>query len=99
VTAEQILRAAAKYIRRHGWRQEEYGADGGPRCMAGAVRSVVGLEPDLPDTDEYEGLMSILEKVAGPNIADFNDVYCRTADDAIAALEIAADLAAPEWKP
>jgi hypothetical protein len=86
-TAEQVLRGAADYLREHGWRRRQYGCDGGPRCMMGALWSAGG---DFLAIEEIGVLMG----VAGGRITEFNDVHCKTKNDAIAALEIAADLAA-----
>ncbi len=89
MTTSETLRAAAQYIREHGWRRQWYGRHGGPRCMLGALWSA---NPESAYRDEWG---RILMDVCGCRAADFNDKYCKSADDAIAALEIAADLAEP----
>jgi hypothetical protein len=83
VTTADQLRAAAQYIREHGLLAGSAGFDGGPRCMIGALYSVSLSTP------------RILHRVCGPSIADFSDACAKVGadDDAIAALEIAADLA------
>jgi hypothetical protein len=89
-TAEQVLRGAAQYIREHGWRRRYYGTHGGPRCMLGALMSASA-------PDRFYGLRvagTLMPVTGGSSPAEFNDVHCKTANDAIAALEIAADLAA-----
>lgn len=86
----EILYAAADYIRTHGWLRGEAGDHGGPRCISGAIWSVT--------RDDVPWLLPTLLSVTGDNPARFNDKHCKTADDAIAALEIAADIAAAEGK-
>jgi hypothetical protein len=99
----ETLYAARDYIREHGWRRLGYGIHGGRRCMAGACSSVVADGSQFvsacwsrfigPGTPIQRALAVVTD---GVDIGDFNDFHCETADDAIAALEIAADIAAAE---
>jgi hypothetical protein len=89
VTTADQLRAAAQYIREHGWCIGT-GEDGGPRCILGACASVADTTINaLICTPLYRAI----EAVTGDFVGGFNDGHCESADDAIAALEIAADLA------
>lgn len=91
MNAERVLRDAARYIRVNGWCRGFMGGETGPRCMLGALYSVGVL--DL--SHEQSGRMDdALSEVINLPITAFNDHHCKTVDDAIAALEIAADLAA-----
>jgi hypothetical protein len=86
-TAEQALRGAADYIREHGWARGKYEDDCGRVCMLGAM-----LSSGLP---LGENIPREIYMVTGDvDVVMFNDVHCKIANDAIAALEIAADLAA-----
>ena len=87
------LYKAADYIRAHGWKRGSYGAPSGPRCMAGAILSVVH-GPAQPIVD-CQQLASVTDGLAAEM---FNDYHCKSADDAIAALEIAADIACAEGR-
>jgi hypothetical protein len=87
-TAEQILRDAADYIRAHGWTRGQYeDGDSGQVCMIGAMLSV-GLHFGDPIPKE------VYDVIGGGEVFKFNDHHCKSVRDAIAALEIAADLAA-----
>jgi len=100
VTAEQILRAAAERLRSHGWTKEAYGSWDGPCCIVGAIAVASGVRPGpLADYPSSLEAAKVVGEVVGTGIPHFNDHHCRSIHDAIAALEIAADLAAPEWKP
>jgi class 3 adenylate cyclase len=91
--AEQ-LRAAAQYIREHGWTRRGFGLHGGPRCMIGAIGSVLGIDPQrvsVPVPVVLYGVCGDCSDKQG--LVAFNDHDCKTKNDAIAALEIAADLA------
>jgi hypothetical protein len=90
-TAEQVLRGAADYIREHGWLRGRQGQDGGPRCMVGAMWSIGLADMNI---DEWFKLGALTKVIGGEDVLLFNDDHCKTANDAIAALEIAADLAA-----
>ena len=89
----ETLYAAARYIRKHGWR---VGTDenNGPRpcCMLDAAYRVINETGENGYLYAFKALYLVTEI----NPADFNDFHCKTAYDAIAALEIAADIAAAE---
>jgi hypothetical protein len=84
------LRAAADYLREYGWRRWAMGYHGGPRCMLGALESVCVVRSTIWQRASFV-TMKIFD--GEPRLAVFNDYHCKTADDAIAVLEIAADLA------
>ena len=89
------LYAAADYIQMHGWKKRSYGWDGGPRCIAGACESVG--HPISAFFSEYDPVARALSVVMGDcAIGDFNDWHCNSADDAVAACVIAADIACAE---
>jgi len=81
----ETLYAAARYIRKHGWVNHGGGSDA--CCMLDALWRTKNQSLDAYNT---------LRRVTDMHPADFNDFHCRSADDAIAALEIAADIAAAE---
>ena len=87
------LYAAADYIREHGWVRRSY-RSGNRCCMLGAIAATGGILSDafvgLP-VGAHQALKIVC---GGVPAAEFNDKYCKTANDAIAALEIAADIAA-----
>ena len=85
----EVLYAAAGYIRERGWIQGSFGEHGRPRCMDGALMSA-GCRAPWINVDSY------LDRVCGCASMEFNDKQCKTANEAIAALEIAADIAFAE---
>lgn len=87
---ERNFRKAARLIRRNGWCQHGIGRDGKRRCIEMAIRDVAGIK-DLFFNTTY---CTILEEVTGMYVFKFNDEQCKNEDDAVAVLEIAADLAA-----
>ena len=44
ISAAEVLDAAADYIQTYGLSKGLVGADGGPRCIMGAIRSVINYE-------------------------------------------------------
>lgn len=82
-TEAQIYRDAIKVLERDGWCQGFYTDFNGRHCIVGSMRNYFEMLP-WPST---------LQDVCGCSITEFNDVMCKTRDDAIAALSIAADLA------
>lgn len=88
-----ILYAAADCIREHGWTRGRYQHEGRV-CMVGAIAAVGGVLSEglvaLPA--RARELLEIVCDDCAPT--QFNDEHCKTANDAIAALEIAADIAA-----
>lgn len=105
MTSEQQLRQAAQVIRERGWRIGGTDDTDGPCCMLMALSVAQSArcwtEVVVPDALlDVVGISSAYEAAGifqGPTsrVYSFNDDYCKDADDAIAALEIAADLAAP----
>lgn len=86
MTEAEMYRKAADLLRRDGWCKGEYINSAGKRCMYGAMIDAgvnrVGHPVLQALIDEWR-------------VSRFNDHDCETIDDAIAALEIAADLAEP----
>lgn len=88
----ELYRAAADLLRRDGWCQYSY-EDERRHCMAGALSAIKGHRLGNHH-GAYDDIYGALASVLGTRcVAHFNDAYGMTADDAIAALEIAADLA------
>lgn len=84
-TEAQIYRDAIKVLQRDGWRRDPHWATrSGPTCIGLAVQAAANYEQI-----DYPALTAVID--CDP--VTFNDYHCETIDDAIAALEIAADLA------
>ena len=87
-TPEGILRAAARYIRKHGWYQGDLVDDEtGAVCLYGAVYAVVTGSPDT-----YSSSASIvgdlLRQRTGVHYPDeWNDEAGRTEAEVLAVLE------------
>ena len=90
----EIYRKAAELLRRNGWASASWSqlnAAYGPRCIGIALREAGGPLPNYYSTESsYPALQELLNDTC---LAEFNDHHCETVDDALAALEIAADLA------
>lgn len=105
MTAEQVLRGAIERIRA-GFHKGAWMNDTGCFCAWGALRAAAGGRPcpgaeyvkPPPQTNyaAYDAAYEVLEGVVG-SVPAFNDAPNVTQDDVIAALEIAADLAAPPY--
>src|SRR3954467_3672911 len=93
----EVLYKAAELIRSRGWAQGMY-VNGGGVCMLGACKLAAGMEArdDNCDGGAAADAIDALAPVCGMFIDHFNDCDCITSDDACAALEIAADIAAAE---
>jgi hypothetical protein len=87
VSLRQIYLDAAEYVRKHGL-SDGQGRDGGPRCFAGAINSAMRGQPMPADVPELAAVIS-----RSAFIHPVRDGW--TTRDAIAAFEIAADLATP----
>ncbi len=93
MTEEQIYRAAAQLLRDKGWFHSERNSVGiEPLCIGLAISRVC---PEPVGVFSYNDNLPHLHELIGRSFVDFNDAPDMTADDAIAALEIAADLATP----
>ena len=93
-----ILYGAAKELRRNGWVQW-IAERNGKHCIIGAIRKVTGRDPFSRDLiTELFPVRDIFASVVGCDIATFNNYDCESADDAIAALEIIADVCAAEGR-
>ena len=80
--------AAADYIREHGWTQGKLRDNYGRVCLIGAMGSMHICDLFAPAFHKHFGI--------GP--VWFNDKECRSADDAIAALEIMGDIECAEGR-
>jgi hypothetical protein len=101
------LRAAADVLRRDGWTQGDYVADG-CHCLVGAIVAALGGkdgEGSIPIDNQPRALAArrTLAQHFGDmstdwwaDLIDWNDDPDRTADEVIAALEAAADAAEVE---
>lgn len=100
MTTHQVLVAAKAYLLNHGWKQHDYGEDGGPRCMAGAVASVRGV--DIFDYTRHPApVYEVLDAISfgkgglGVGVPFWNDDEGRTFDEVIAAFDRAIIATAP----
>jgi hypothetical protein len=87
------LRDAADYLKIYGWVPRQASSFLGPCCMLQALNRVTPA-PD-PKNEIFRTSMKFLREVTGPEdtIFNFNDENCKNRNDAVAALEISADLA------
>lgn len=92
MTTHMVLVRAKEYLLNHGWQQGNYGGDGGPRCMLGAVRSVDDSEGD------NHPAVQILEGYVCPDgdlLNRWNDAEGRTFGEVIAVFDRAILATAP----
>lgn len=110
MNTSEIYRKAADVIRERGWCQGQYEDRKGRVCIATAIHYASGGRPIgatahrppqmdratvINATDTFVQLVVADEhSFFAPRIESFNNYHCKTKNDAIAALEIAADLAA-----
>lgn len=99
---DQVFDRAADELLLHGWTQDEYGADDGPKCTEGAVlyvlKGTIGgavLPWDVPRICEIDELLHSvigcdLDDAPYLDTADWNDSAGRTIDDAVELLRKAA---------
>jgi len=80
----EVLLGAAEYIEKFGWKQRDFGDDGGPRCMLGAVMSQC--------KNTYTDIMSAaqLHLQRQGKFMSWNDSPGRTKAEVIDALRSAA---------
>jgi hypothetical protein len=87
------LRNAAAYLRGYGWRQGNFGGDGGPRCMAGAILSAKKIFCNKYDFNYSLALRFAPNGFDGPGeIGTWNDAQGRTLDEVLDRLESTATL-------
>jgi hypothetical protein len=80
-TAADLL-AAKRYLEIHGWMQGNFGMDGGPRCILGAMRSVAG--------DRWDRFIEILGAATGRHCClpgYWNDQPGRTIEEVYALFD------------
>jgi hypothetical protein len=85
---------AADLIRRHGLCKNAASDEGGRLCMLGALGVAYGGRTMAWPSAPKSSLLDVVGGATHGDIIDFNDDRFLTKRDAIAALEIAADLAA-----
>jgi hypothetical protein len=92
MTEAEIYRAAAQQLRDDGWWH-----GGNSRCPTSRATcigiAIASVTKELVSYVSYNHEYPHLHDIIGDSMAIFNDAPDMTADDAIAALEIAADLA------
>lgn len=100
LTAHDVLTAAKSYLMRHGWVRVNYGDDGGPWCLVGAIQSAC-RSVNAPDGDLFYAARTAVYDVTGSSMPVFvwNDVPGRTFDEVIAALDRAIVATAPAETP
>jgi hypothetical protein len=94
--AGRILLGAAAIVRER-WRQGDYGRDGGPRCLVGAIAEAGefhggGLYDKFAVVERspiYKRLVDSLG-ILGSTVVNWNDQEGRTAEEVAEALERAA---------
>jgi hypothetical protein len=95
------LRRAADKLRRYGWSQDpvSYGTPYGPRCLVGAIVSVVGegylsiySQEETPPCDNWAMVLALAPGMTIPEarLIDWNDVPGRTLDEVLDRLESTA---------
>ncbi len=82
---EDVLDAAADYLKIFGWMRGIAGEDGGPRCAMGAVWSVVGVSPSSGRAAKL-----LMDSQVIDNIGVWNDRRGRTCDEVVDAMRTAA---------
>jgi hypothetical protein len=89
-TISETLRSAAGVIKSKGWTQNQAIDDEGRVCMTAAIGDVNGHG----GPSYWRAVEFLRDKVLGTgSVVVFNDCHCKRKQDAIAALEIGADIA------
>lgn len=92
--AARQLRAGAKYVKEHGLARGMLGRDGDSRCMLGAIYSV--CRADFDGIERTRAARRFLYLITGyAEIPSYSDGA--SVEDAIAAFNIAADIAEVGW--
>lgn len=90
VTPAEVAGLAAQRLRDKGWLQGTRGACDGPVCLLGALAVACGGHPNGGLNDAAELVWRTLQGVVGTEyLVHWNDTPGRTADEVIAALEVA----------
>lgn len=94
ITACGILLRAADILRLDGWRQDDAGRVGEPRCVLGALRAAcLPRHPDIEHAEACGKLRAhVYERFGEADLVQWNDAPDRTADEVIAALRAAAEV-------
>jgi hypothetical protein len=93
MSISHTLYGARDYMREHGWTRGALQGKSGRVCILGALAAA---ERGNPNGWASRPVYDAVSRVTGGSIALFNDGDCLNADDAISALEIAADIAFSE---
>lgn len=88
-----VLRGAAEYIAEHGKHNGSYGEPGGPRCVMGAISSVLDKPFGVPETPAYHLLRRL---VVGQDFSVGTWSDNNTEDGVILGLLMAAEYAKDE---
>lgn len=80
-----VFYGVADYLEKYGWIQNDIGEHGGPRCIGGAIISVVGLDNNRALCDAVEAFDTEL----GGDLVTYNNADERTAPEVIARLRSA----------
>lgn len=86
-----VLVRAKAYLIDHGWQRGYYGANGGPRCLVGAMWSVSGGS-DLVPQDAYFALYDAI----GAAPEEWNDKPKLKIKHVLAAIDKAIDIVVRE---
>jgi hypothetical protein len=81
---DTVLQQAADYLEQHGWIQGGHGNHGGPRCVEGAILSVLGNHLYVSTAEAVHRLR--LEVHTPLPLVRWNDQRGRSQAEVIAAL-------------
>lgn len=88
----EILKKARAHLVKYGWRQGDYGVEGGPCCAVGA------LSGGAPYNSEAHRLLMQAIKYENDSLSTWNDAPGRTKRQVLAAFTKAIRLAEKEEK-
>lgn len=95
------LRAAADIIERDGWTQHSY-REGAARCLVGAIEDVTGVwmtsDYDPAAMFRKRAAYGAVAQVLGTGPISWNDRQHLTANEVVATLRDAADVAQVQWE-
>jgi len=83
----QHLRAAAAYMREHGWCRGETADDLGRVCLLGALMKTENMVASQVSSLQLRKLIDV-------SIPCWNDLICKSKEQAVAMLEAAAEMEA-----
>lgn len=91
----KTLYKAAQIIKNKGWARGNAFTHGRVD-MGGAIGFAAYGDPKAPPNREVTRALDVV--LAGEKLHKFNDKHCKTHRDAVAALQLAADIAAAKGK-